>query len=112
MTSRTDSFPSLQRVCTWKSQSRNGSYPGTLGPHIEMLAVGRPMPQDLGPEVPNVERKHSPLPHRDIPPGRGPHPAPGRHPHATDGRQPPSEVGVLAVKFDGSVEPADASQRF
>src|SRR5215471_7730572 len=99
MTSRTDRRPSLQRVCAWKSQSRNGSYPGTLGPHIEMLAVGRPMPQDLGPEVSNVQRKHAPLPHRHVPARGCPHPAAARHTDTPHGGEPASQVGVLAVKL-------------
>src|SRR5215467_1497348 len=110
MTSRTDRRPSLHRVCTWKSQSRNGSYPGTLGPHIEMLTVGRPVPQNLGPEVPYVERKHPPLPHRHVAPCGRPYPAPGRHPDTADRRETAPEVGVLTVKLDRAVEPPDACE--
>src|SRR5262249_41939123 len=111
MTSRTDRRPSLQRVCTWKSQSRNGSYPGTLRPHIEMLAVGRPVPQNLGPEVPNVERKHPSLPHRHVSPRGCPHPAAAGHPDATDRGEPSPEVGVFTVKLDRPIEPSDARER-
>src|SRR5262245_12095439 len=111
ITSRTDSFPSLQRVCTWKSQSRNGSYPGTLGPHIEMLAVSRAMPQNLGPEVPNIQGEHAPLAHGHVPPGRRPDPAAGGHLDAAHGREPPAEIRILAVEFNRLIEAADARER-
>src|SRR5690242_11811126 len=108
ITSRTERRPSLQRVCTWKSQSRKGSYPGTLHPHVEMLAVGGAVPQDLGPEIPHVKRKHLALPHRVIPPGRRPHPAAGAHPHASDFGESPPKIRVFAVKLDRAIEAPDA----
>src|SRR5215831_606667 len=98
MTSRTDRRPSLQRVWTWKSHSRNGSYPGTLHPHVEMLAVGRPMPQNLGPEVSNVQRKHLALPHGLVAPRGRPDPALRTHAHASERRKATAEIGVLSVE--------------
>src|SRR5262249_57141626 len=56
-TSRSDSRPSLQVVWTWKSQSKNGSYPGTLHPHVEVLAIGGPMPPHPRPKNPHPQAK-------------------------------------------------------
>src|SRR5207342_2320798 len=90
ITSRTDRRPSLQRVWTWKSHSRNGSYPGMmlLGPYVEMFAVGGPVPQDLGPEVAHVQAEHFSFPHHDVAARRCPHPAIAAHRDAADSRQP------------------------
>src|SRR5579871_853766 len=110
-TSRSDRRPSLQFVCTWKSQSRNGSYPGTSGSHVEMLAIRRTVPQDLGPEVSHVQAEDGPLAHRTIPPRRRPHPALAAHDDAAERRQAAAEVRVLAVELDRRVEAADARER-
>src|SRR5258708_26399437 len=110
MTSRSDSGTSLHRVCTWKSQSRNGSYPGTLGPHVEMVPIGRPVPEDFRPEVPDVQIEHRSLAHRPVAPRRGPHPAARIQIHEADGRQPSAKIRVLPMEFDAAVETSNAPQ--
>ena len=89
-TSRSESRPSLHCVWTWKSQSRNGSYPGTSGPHVQMVGVRRPVPQDLRPEVADVELEHRPLAHGAIPARRRPDPAVARD---VDAAERPSAAG-------------------
>src|SRR5262245_12568818 len=96
-TSRTVRRPSLHCVCTWKSQSRKGSYPGMalltrlhapgyrlpwrngslesgVGSrltNIDMRSVFGAMVQDFGSKVAHVETEHGALPHRDVPARRG-----------------------------------------
>src|SRR6476646_5171482 len=109
-TSRTERRPSLQRVCTWKSHKRNGSYPGTSGPHVQMIPIGWSMVQDFRPEIPNIEIEHRTLAHCAIPSRRGPHPAITRHFDPSERCEPPAEIRVLAMKLDGPIEAADRFQ--
>ena len=69
----TDSLPSLHCVWTWKSQSRNGSYPGIVQTCLtsRCVRVLRPMVQHLRREVADVEPEDRALPHRDVAARRG-----------------------------------------
>src|SRR5476649_2052184 len=96
-TSRMERRPSLHVVCTWKSQSRNGSYPGTSDPYVNVVAIRRTMPENLRPEIAHVERKDGPLPHRVIAARGRPDPAIAGELHATTRREPAAEIGVFAV---------------
>src|SRR5262245_22955920 len=111
MTSRTDRRPSLHVVCTWKSHSRNGSYPGTLHPHIQMVGIRRTMTQDFGPEISNVQAKHLALAHHAIPPRRRPDPTVARQHDGPDRCQSPAKIRVLAVKFHRAIEAANPVER-
>src|SRR5262245_344067 len=83
-----------------------------LGSHVEMLAVGRAMPQNLGPEVADVKAEHGALAHRAVSPRRGPHPAVTGQFNPSDRCQPAAKVGVLAVELEALVESADLGERF
>ena len=76
-----------------------------------MRRVLGPMVKDLGREVADVEPKHRALPHRHVAARRGVEVAVVKEADASDGEEPPADVGVLAVKLDRGVEPADARQR-
>src|SRR5580704_13417515 len=76
-----------------------------------MFAIGRPVSENLRPEVPHIQTEDVALPHRLIPARRGPHPAFAADVDATETCQPPAKVGVLAVKLDRAIETVDSCQR-
>src|SRR5262245_18401234 len=76
-----------------------------------MRLVRWTVPQNLRPEVPDVEAAHGSGAHRTISPGRRPHPAVLAERDAADGREAPAQVRIFAVELDGAIEPADSRQR-
>ena len=94
-------------------RDRKGSYPGMQSDlsHVEMRGVLGPVMQNLRREVADVETEDRALPHRHVAARRGVEVAVVEEADASDGKQPPADVGVLAVKLDRGVEPADARQR-
>ena len=76
-----------------------------------MFAIGRPVSEDLRPEVPHIQPEDVALPHCSIPARRGPYPAFAADVDATEPCQPPAEVGVLTVKLDRAIETVDSRER-
>src|SRR5436309_10787716 len=76
-----------------------------------MLAVGRPVPQNLGPEVPHIQTEYVPFADRPIPAGRRPDPTLPTQIDSADTCQSPPEVRVFPVKVDRLIESADSGER-
>src|SRR5262249_20071726 len=79
--------------------------------NIEMLSIGWSVPEDLRPEVSNVQPEHRSLAHRAIAARGRPDPAVAAQRDAADRRQPPAEVRVFAMELDRTVEAADLGER-
>src|SRR5688572_6281073 len=79
-----------------------------LLPDVEMNRIFRPMMENLGDEVADIEAEHSGLAHRVVAPRRCVEVTVVSQMDIADARQPPAKIGVLAVKFDRGVEAADA----
>ena len=81
-----------------------------LRPHVQMLAIGGAMAQNLRPEISHIETYDLSLPHRAIAPGRCPDPTIPAHLDRAARRQAAAQIRVLAMEFDATVEAADRGE--